>query len=72
MIMQMCDVNDKDLSLYANYTYCGDLLLRRERGVVIIKADGFTSEHVLLILSTHLNRIAFVVLTKQTKKKTCF
>lgn len=30
MIMQMFDVNDKDLSLYANDTYCGDSLLRRE------------------------------------------
>lgn len=30
MIMQMCDVNDKDLSLYAKYMYCGDSLLKKE------------------------------------------
>lgn len=30
MIMQMCDSNDKDLSLYAKYMYCGDALLKRE------------------------------------------
>jgi len=50
MIMQMSDVNDKDLSLYANYTYCGIFFFFAEKRIKKmcwdVKPSAFTSARI--------------------------